>query len=135
MRSIVNVMRTPARIVGDLVLVLVFAVIGRASHGEVLSAGGVLQTGWPFLVACLVGSVLACVVLRLGWLREGLLVWAITVVVGMLLRGITGGGLAVGFLVVATLVLAVFLIGWRMIVWRMTVARPGSGPSDPVATS
>jgi hypothetical protein len=128
-------MRTPARIAGDLVLVLVFAVIGRASHGEVLSLGGVLQTAWPFLLACLIGSVLACVVLRLGWLREGLLVWAITVVVGMLLRGVTGGGLAMGFLIVATIVLAVFLIGWRMIAWRVTVARPDSDPSDPLETS
>lgn len=128
-------MRTPARIAGDLVLILVFAVIGRASHGEALSVGGVLLTAWPFLLAGLIGSVLACAVLRLGWLRQGLLVWAITVVVGMLLRGITGGGLAMGFLIVATIVLAVFLIGWRMIAWRITLARPDSGPSDPLATS
>ena len=127
-------MRTPGRIALDVVLVLVFAVVGRASHGEDLSALGVVQTGWPFVVGCLLGSVLACLVLRLGWLREGLLVWAITVVVGMLLRGITGGGLAVGFLIVATIVLAVFLVGWRMVAWRMTVARSASGPSDPVPT-
>jgi len=127
-------MRTPARIAIDLVLVVVFAVVGRASHGEALSLGGLLVTGWPFLLGCLIGSVLASVVLRLSWLREGLLVWAITVVLGMLLRGITGGGMAIGFLIVATIVLAVFLIGWRMVVWRITVARPDSGTSDPVAT-
>ena len=127
-------MRTPIRIALDLVLVVVFAIIGRASHGEALTPGGILLTGWPFLVGCLLGSVLACVVLRLSWLREGLLVWAITVVVGMLLRGITGGSLAIGFLIVATIVLAVFLIGWRMVAWRITVARPDSGSSDPVPT-
>jgi hypothetical protein len=127
-------MRTPVRIAIDVVLVLVFAVVGRASHGEDLSLVGILQTGWPFLVGCLIGSVLGCLVLRLGWLREGLLVWAITVVVGMLLRGITGGGLAVGFLIVATLVLALFLVGWRMVAWRMAVTRSASGPSDPVPT-
>jgi hypothetical protein len=126
--------RTPGRIAIDVVLVLVFAVVGRASHGEDLSLVGVLQTGWPFLLGCLAGSLLGCHVLRLGWLREGLLVWAITVVVGMLLRGITGGGLAVGFLIVATVVLALFLVGWRMVAWRMTVARSASGPSDPVST-
>ncbi len=125
-------MRTPVRIVIDLVLVVVFAVVGRASHGETLSLSGVVVTGWPFLVACLIGSVLACLVLRLGWLREGLLVWAITVVVGMLLRGISGAGMAIGFLIVATLVLAAFLIGWRMVAWRISVARPHSGPSDAV---
>lgn len=127
-------MRTSIRIALDLVLVLVFAIIGRASHGEALTPGGILLTGWPFLVGCLLASVLACVVLRLSWLREGLLVWAITVVVGMLLRGITGGSLAIGFLIVATIVLAVFLIGWRMVAWRITVARPDSGSSDPVPT-
>jgi len=127
-------MRTPIRIALDLVLVVVFAIIGRASHGEALTPGGILLTGWPFLVGCLLGSVLACVVLRLSWLREGLLVWAITVVVGMLLRGITGGSLAIGFLIVATIVLAVFLIGWRMVAWRITVGSPDSGSSDPVPT-
>jgi Protein of unknown function (DUF3054) len=127
-------MRTPIRIALDLVLVVVFVIIGRASHGEALTPGGILLTGWPFLVGCLLGSVLACVVLRLSWLREGLLVWAITVVVGMLLRGITGGSLAIGFLIVATIVLAVFLIGWRMVAWRITVGRPDSGSSDPVPT-
>jgi Protein of unknown function (DUF3054) len=127
-------MRTPIRIALDLVLVVVFVIIGRASHGEALTPGGILLTGWPFLVGCLLGSVLACVVLRLSWLREGLLVWAITVVVGMLLRGITGGSLAIGFLIVATIVLAVFLIGWRMVAWRITVGRPDSSSSDPVPT-
>jgi Protein of unknown function (DUF3054) len=127
-------MRTPARIAIDLVLVVVFAVVGRASHGEALSLDGLLVTGWPFLLGCLIGSVLASVVLRLSWPREGLLVWAITVVLGMLLRAITGGGMAIGFLIVATIVLAVFLIGWRMVAWRITVARPDSGTSDPVAT-
>jgi hypothetical protein len=127
-------MRTPARIAIDLVLVLVFAVVGRASHGEALTPGGVLLTGWPFLVGCLIGSVLASLVLTLSWFREGVLVWAITVVVGMLLRGITGGGLAVGFLIVATIVLAVFLVGWRMVAWRVTVVRHGTDQSDPVPT-
>ena len=131
----VSSMRTPARIAIDLVLVVVFAVIGRASHGEALSLSGVLVTAWPFLLGCLIGSVLGSLVLRLGWLREGLLVWAITVVVGMLLRGIAGGGMAIGFLIVATGVLALFLVGWRMVAWRLTVARPDSGPRGPLATS
>ncbi|MBI4900412.1 MAG: DUF3054 domain-containing protein [Actinobacteria bacterium] len=115
-------MRPPVRIALDLVLVLVFSVIGRASHGERLSPSGILTTAWPFLVAALVASLLACVVLRLSWLREGLLVWFLTVVLGMLLRGVAGGGLAIGFLVVATLVLAAFLVGWRS-VWSVVARR------------
>jgi len=107
-------MRTSIRIALDLVLVVVFAIIGRASHGEALTLGGILVTGWPFLVGCLVGSLIAGM-LRLPWLHEGLLVWLTTVVLGMLLRAITGGGMALGFLIVATVVLAVLLIGWRML--------------------
>jgi hypothetical protein len=108
-------MRTSIRIALDLVLVVVFAIIGRASHGEALTLGGILVTGWPFLVGCLVGSLIAGVLLRLPWLYEGLLVWLTTVVLGMFLRAITGGGMALGFLIVATVVLAVLLIGWRML--------------------
>jgi len=108
-------MRTPARIAIDLVLVVVFAVVGRASHGEALSIDGLLVTGWPFLLGCLVGSLIAGVLLRLPWLYEGLLVWLTTVVLGMFLRAITGGGMALGFLIVATVVLALLLIGWRML--------------------
>jgi len=108
-------MRTPARIAIDLVLVVVFAVVGRASHGEALSIDGLLVTGWPFLLECLVGSLIAGVLLRLPWLYEGLLVWLTTVVLGMFLRAITGGGMALGFLIVATVVLALLLIGWRML--------------------
>ncbi|MHB1008735.1 MAG: DUF3054 domain-containing protein [Propionibacteriaceae bacterium] len=120
-------MRTATRVASDLVLVLVFSVMGRASHGETLGAAGILLTAWPFLVACLVASLLACVVLRLSWFREGMLVWFLTVLVGMLLRGVTGGGLAIGFLIVATLVLAAFLIGWR---WAWSRLAQGSSPAS-----
>ncbi len=122
-------MRPPLRIALDLVLVVVFSVIGRASHGEVLSPAGILLTAWPFLVGGLIGSVLACMVLRLSWFREGVLVWFLTVVLGMLLRGLAGGGLAIGFLIVATVVLAVFLIGWRW-VWSRLARR-----SSPTRTA
>jgi hypothetical protein len=108
-------MRTSIKVALDLVLVVVFSIIGRASHGEALTLSGVLVTGWPFLVGCLLGSVIAGVLLRLPWLYEGLLVWLTTVVLGLFLRGITGGGMAAGFLIVATLVLAFLLIGWRML--------------------
>lgn len=101
----------------DLVLVLVFAVIGRASHGEALTPLGILTTGWPFLVAGAIGSVLAGLLLRLGWLKEGLIVWSTTAVVGLLLRAITGGGMAVAFMIVATTTLGILLVGWRLAVF------------------
>ena len=96
----------------DAVLVLVFAVIGRASHGEDLL--GVLTTWWPFLGG-----------LTIGWLimrawrapqrivYTALGVWLWTVAGGMLLRVVSGQGVQPSFVVVATIVLGVFLIGWR----------------------
>ncbi|MEN2741137.1 DUF3054 domain-containing protein [Microbacterium sp. X-17] len=107
-------------LVVDIVLVVAFAAIGRASHAEgVLGPGGsgLAITAWPFLVGLIVGWVVT-----LGWrhpvapLRTGLGVWAATVVVGMLLRAVSGQGVAVAFVIVAAITLLVFLVGWRAIV-------------------
>lgn len=53
-------MRYLPAVVVDAVFVLVFAVIGRASHEE--DPLGFLMTAWPFLVALLVGHALAALV-------------------------------------------------------------------------
>lgn len=98
----------------DLVCVVVFCTIGRRSHAEGLTVGGVLETAWPFLTGAGVGWLLAR-----GWQRPaslaptGLVVWIATVVVGMLLRKLTGQGTATSFIVVASLTTAVLLLGWR----------------------
>jgi hypothetical protein len=110
----------PRAVVGalllDVVVVTVFAVIGRTSHSEGLGAAGVWGTAWPFLVG-----------LGLGWLAArawrhpaavwptGVLVWAVTLVAGMLLRLAGAQGTAVAFVVVAALTLGLFLVGWRVI--------------------
>lgn len=46
----------------------------------------------------------------------GLLVWVSTLVVGMLLRAVTGQGTATAFIIVATIFLGLFLVGWRVVV-------------------
>lgn len=95
-------------------MLLLFVVIGRASHGEGL--WGVLVTWWPFLA----GLVVAWLVLtarrtplRIVWTGVG--VWLITVVVAMLLRVVSGQGVQLSFVIVTFLVLGVFLLGWRAI--------------------
>ena len=99
----------------DVVLVLGFVLIGRGSHGENVLAGAVV-TFWPFLVGLVVGWLAS-----LAWRRPsavwptGVIVWAATLVVGMLLRVVSSQGVAVSFVIVAAVVLAVFLIGWRAI--------------------
>ncbi|AYG02102.1 DUF3054 domain-containing protein [Gryllotalpicola protaetiae] len=101
----------------DFVLVVLFTVIGRVSHGEGLGFAGVAQTAWPFLT----GTLLAWLVFGawrrpLAVVRTGIPVWLLTVIVGMLLRVVSGQGIAVSFVIVATIVLGVFLLGWRAIV-------------------
>ena len=96
-------------------LVLVFVLIGRASHDEnpVL---GALVTLWPFLAGLAVGWAVSR-----GWraplavVRTGLPVWGATVIVGMLLRLASGQGVQLSFIIVTCIVLAAFLLGWRAI--------------------
>lgn len=110
----------PAAVAGALVLdavfVVVFAVVGRLSHAEGADVVGVLTTAWPFLAG-----------LALGWAAArawrhpfalwptGVVVWAVTLVAGMLLRVVSGQGTAVAFIVVAALTLALLLLGWRTV--------------------
>lgn len=116
----------------DVLLVVLFAVIGRASHHEDLSPAGVAVTSWPFLAGLVVGWLAT-----LGWrapvapVRTGLGLWGATLVVGMLLRAASGQGVVVAFVVVAAIVLLVFLVGWRTLFSlfsrRRTAAPEASG--------
>lgn len=107
----------------DTALVLIFATVGRSSHGEAV-LGGLFTTAWPFLLGLLVGWLAARAVARLGsrgafdpWriVPAGALIWAGTLVVGMLARVVAGQGTAPSFIVVAGVVLALFLLGWRAV--------------------
>jgi hypothetical protein len=106
----------------DAVLVLVFAAVGRASHEEGNAVLGVLATAWPFLVGLLAGWALVRS-LSHRWALEvgpGITVVVGTIVVGMLLRALTGQGTAPSFVLVATLVLAALLLGWRAVAARLS---------------
>lgn len=100
----------------DAVLILVFAAIGRAEHDSGNPVLGVLGTAWPFLAGAAIGWL---IVRQLGR-REaidvgpGITVWISTVLLGMVLRQLSGEGTAFSFIVVATLVLGAFLVGWRV---------------------
>ncbi len=106
-------------LLADIVLVVVFAAIGRATHdGDVLgpAGSGLATTAWPFVAGLLVGWAVS-----VGWrrplapLRTGLPVWGVTLVAGMLLRAMSGQGVAVAFVIVAAITLALFLVGWRTV--------------------
>jgi hypothetical protein len=96
----------------DVVLVVAFVLIGRASHNE--GPLGTLVTLWPFLAGLAIGWIGARAwrtPFTLRW--TGLTVWAATVIVGILLRTVSGQGVQFGFVVVTAVVLAIFLLGWR----------------------
>lgn len=101
----------------DVVLVLAFVLIGRASHSEGLA--GVLTTLWPFLAGLMIGWLVLRAwrqPQRLVW--TGLGVWLFTVAGGLLIRAAVGQGVQLSFVIVTTVVLAFFLLGWRA-VWLL----------------
>lgn len=105
----------------DLVAVLAFAVIGRASHAEDLA--GTLLTAAPFVAGGVVGAVLAR-----SWRdplarRAGLAVWVGAVVVGLAVRAVVYGRLPLSFAVVATVSLAVLVLGWRAVARLVVTVR------------
>ena len=103
----------------DAGAIVLFAAVGRANHDEGIlgHAGlGLANTVWPFMAGAAIGWVIGkgwtkpC-----AWRPTGVVVWASTLVGGMLLRVVSGQGIEVSFVIVAGLVLAAFLIGWRVI--------------------
>lgn len=106
----------PWAFVIDVVLVVVFAAIGRASHAHTVDIAGVAETAWPFLVGLALGwAVLGAWRAPSAPLRTGLGLVVITVAAGMVLRVVSGAGIAVAFVIVATITLLVFLFGWRAV--------------------
>lgn len=99
----------------DMAVALVFAIIGRASHGSELSLTGIAQTAWPFVVAAIAGSLLAWRFGRDSWWQAGLIAWAVTLLGGVGLRLLGGETAQLPFVVVTAAVLALLLFGWRAI--------------------
>ncbi|MET4135811.1 DUF3054 domain-containing protein [Pseudarthrobacter sp. PvP090] len=114
----------------DAALILVFAAIGRDAHqrGDVVI--GVFSTAWPFLA----GAALSWLALRvwrspLALWPAGVGVWLGTVVIGMLLRAVTGQTVVLPFVIVALLSLGVLLLGYRFLaagVRRLSTRRRGA---------
>lgn len=106
-----------AAAVADLVLILVFAAVGRDAHQRGDVVAGVLLTAWPFLAGAAAGW-LAARAWRdpLSVRRSGLAVWLGSLVGGMLLRAVTGQTVVLPFVIVALLSLGVLLVGYRLII-------------------
>ncbi len=100
----------------DLAFVVVFVLIGRRSHEEGVLSIGTVNAVWPFVVGAAVGWVASRAWRNpFGWVNPGLIIWCATVVVGMLLRVVSGQGVQLSFVIVASVFTGLFLIGWRLV--------------------
>ena len=100
----------------DCCCVLVFVIIGRASHTKGESLGGIASTAWPFLAGLAGGWLVARAWRRpFGLFPGGVVVWLGAVILGMVLRVVSGQGTAVAFIGVALAFLGLFLLGWRLV--------------------
>jgi hypothetical protein len=119
--------RIPAlALLADLVAVVVFAAIGRASHAESDALLGLLTTAAPFGAGLLVAWATPWLRVRPAGLRAGSVALAGTVVIGLALRWVFLDRLPLSFAIVATVSLAVLLLGWRgvaMLVSRRVAQR------------
>jgi hypothetical protein len=106
-------------VVLDVACVLIFVIIGRASHARGESLAGLASTCWPFLSGLGVGWLGSRAWRRPLAIRSaGLVVWLSTVAIGMILRVISGQGTAAAFIAVALAFLALFFLGWRLLARR-----------------
>lgn len=100
----------------DIGSILLFVGLGRRTHDQDPGLGGLLSTAAPFLIALGI----AWVVTR-NWrqptsIPSGIVIWAITLVVGMAARvTIFDRTAAWSFILVAAAMTAALLIGWRLV--------------------
>jgi len=110
-------------LLADLILVSLFALIGRVAHRESLDFAGWFATASPFLVALAVGWAIALLLgvdaKRVSFADHTII--AVTIALGLGLRVLSGETAAVPFVLVATVVLLVFLLVPRLLV--RTIAR------------
>ena len=117
-------------LVADLVAVVVFAAIGRASHGED-GLGGLVVTAAPFAAAALAAWATPWARAEPVSVRAGALTVGVTAVVGLLLRwGFTGHVPPWSFVLVTVGALAVLMLGWRAVA-ALTRARVAGRAERP----
>jgi len=99
----------------DVFSVTLFVAIGRREHEQGSAISGLIETAAPFLLALALGWIVLRAWQRPTDWRTGIGIWAVTLIVGMLLRKLVfDAGTATSFIVVAAAFLALFLVGWRV---------------------
>ncbi|MDV2976017.1 DUF3054 domain-containing protein [Glutamicibacter nicotianae] len=111
-----SIRKWPLWMAVDVVLIVLFALLGRREHEHALSISGILMTALPFLIAYVAMTFLSRPWFTINKLfPAGVLVWVGTVAAGLALRIVFGSTAAVPFIIVASLVLGAFLMGRRLV--------------------
>ena len=98
----------------DVLAIIVFVLIGRRNHDEGTALRGVARVAAPFLIGLAVGWIVARAWKAPTSTTTGMVIWSVTVTVGMLVRRIAfDNGTALAFIIVATVFTGLLLVGWR----------------------
>jgi uncharacterized membrane protein (GlpM family) len=108
----------------DAFFVVLFVAVGRRNHDQDPAIAGTLFTAAPFLIALGAGWVVARAWREPLGLVTGVIVWLVTVGLGMVLRNLVfDRGTAASFVVVTTLFVGACLVGWRLIAQLVVLRR------------
>jgi len=108
----------------DLLVLVVFVLVGRRSHDEGSGLEGFLRVWWPFAVALVVATIVSGTWRApLEW-RRAIVAWLVTVALGMVLRiAVQGRDFKPTFVIVTTVFVGAGMLGWRAVVRRVAASR------------
>ena len=116
--------RLPLAVGLDVAMVTLFVAAGRRTHDQDPAITGLLETGAPFLIGLGVAWVVARAWRNPAAVRTGLVVWPVTVAVGMVVRRfVFDDGTATSFVIVTTAFLGATLVGWRLVLAGLDARR------------
>jgi hypothetical protein len=106
----------------DLLVLVVFVLVGRRSHDEGSGVEGFLRVLWPFAVGLVIATVASGTWRApLEW-RRAIVTWLLTVALGMALRiAVQGRDFKPTFVIVTTVFVGAGMLGWRAVVRRVRV--------------
>ena len=108
----------------DIAAIVIFVAIGRRNHDEGTAVDGIATVAAPFLIALVVGWIVARAWRNPMKVDTAFIIGPVTVALGMVLRNLVfDRGTAMPFIIVATIVVGVFLVGWRLIAARFSPNR------------
>ncbi len=132
-------------VVGDLIALTAFVLVGQADHNTVNAANpllgalpNVLSLAVPWLIiAWILGAFPRDTLQLKSFLGRSLVAWLAAVPVGLVVRmlWLGRGGIPIMFLLVTLAAGGLFLLGWRLLYGLVFRGRPDSAPSGQQSTA